>query len=54
MGSFSRDGLAYWLSDEDTEKMLGDRFGLKKIIVMATENGKVSPHRQRQLQMSLN
>ena len=42
VSSFSRDGINYWLRDEDSEKMLGDRFGLKKIIVMATENGKVS------------
>ena len=42
VSSFSRDGISYWLRDEDSEKILGDRFGLKKIIVMATENGKVS------------
>ena len=42
VSSFSRDGINYWLRDEDSEKMLGDQFGLKKIIVMATENGKVS------------
>ena len=46
VGSFSQDGLAYWLSDEDSEKMLGDQFGLKKIIVIATENGKVSAQTQ--------
>ena len=42
MGSFSRDGITYWLSDQSSEKMLGDQFGLRKIIVIATENGKVS------------
>lgn len=42
VSSFSRDGISYWLRDEDSEKMLGDQFGIKKIIVMATENGKVS------------
>ena len=46
MGSFSRDGLVYWLSDQESEKMLGDQFGLKKIIVIATENGKVSAQTQ--------
>ena len=41
MSSFSRDGITYWLSDQDSDKMLGDQFGLRKIIVMAAENGKV-------------
>ena len=42
ISSLSRDGISFWLNGQDTEKMLGDQFGLRKIIVMATENGKVS------------
>ncbi|XP_065890097.1 ER membrane protein complex subunit 1-like [Dysidea avara] len=41
LGSFSRDGLSYWISDQDSDKMLGDQFGLRKIMVIVTSNGKL-------------
>ena len=41
MSSFSRNGITYWLNDQDSDKMLGDQFGLRKIIVIAIENSKV-------------
>ena len=30
MSSFSCDGITYWLSDQDSDKMFGDRFGPAK------------------------
>ena len=41
LGSFSQDGLSYWISDQDSDKMLDDQFGLRKIMVIVTSNGKV-------------
>ena len=44
LGSFSWDSLSYWISDQDSDKMLGDQFGLRKIMVIVTSNGKVSKY----------